>query len=118
MVQDDASRNLVLIISGPAGSGKTTLCDQLLEEFPDSVQRLVTTTSRLPRPGGKVLESHGAPFETLKGLLHGQSNRREATTHHWIRIDEMLEGIELPLREAGKLDGVVGATSRDPPAVR
>lgn len=44
-------KNLVLIISGPAGSGKTTLCDQLLEEFPDRIQRQVTTTSREPRPG-------------------------------------------------------------------
>ncbi|MEX0325630.1 MAG: guanylate kinase [Puniceicoccaceae bacterium] len=43
--------NLVLIICGPAGSGKTTLCDRLLEEFPESIQRQVTTTSREPRPG-------------------------------------------------------------------
>jgi guanylate kinase len=43
--------NLVLIICGPAGSGKTTLCDQLLAEFPGSIRRLVTTTSRHPRPG-------------------------------------------------------------------
>ena len=46
-----SSQNLILIISGPAGSGKTTLCEQLLAEFPDSVQRIVTTTSREPRPG-------------------------------------------------------------------
>ena len=44
-------RNLILIISGPAGSGKTTLCTRLLKEFGDSVTRLVTTTSREPRPG-------------------------------------------------------------------
>ena len=44
-------RNIVLIICGPAGSGKTTLCDQLLEEFTGKIQRQVTTTSREPRPG-------------------------------------------------------------------
>lgn len=44
-------RNIVLIICGPAGSGKTTLCDQLLEEFSGKIQRQVTTTSREPRPG-------------------------------------------------------------------
>lgn len=43
--------NLVLIICGPAGSGKTTLCDRLISEYPESVARLVTTTSRTPRPG-------------------------------------------------------------------
>lgn len=42
---------VVLVICGPAGSGKTTLCDRLLEEFSRQVQRLVTTTSRQPRPG-------------------------------------------------------------------
>lgn len=36
------------VISGPAGSGKTTLCDQLMAEFPEVV-RVVTTTSRPPR---------------------------------------------------------------------
>ncbi len=41
----------VIIISGPAGSGKTTLCDRLLEEFGDSIRRVVTSTSRQPRPG-------------------------------------------------------------------
>lgn len=44
---------VILIISGPAGSGKTTLCERLLAEFPDQIQRLVTTTSRAPRPDEK-----------------------------------------------------------------
>jgi guanylate kinase len=43
--------NVVLIICGPAGSGKTTLCTQLLDAYPEQVKRLVTTTSRPPRPG-------------------------------------------------------------------
>jgi guanylate kinase len=51
MSSQESSHNLVLIICGPAGSGKTTLCDQLLREFPSSIRRLVTTTSRQPRPG-------------------------------------------------------------------
>lgn len=44
------SRSLLLLISGPAGSGKTTLCERLHEEFP-SVQRVVTATTRSPREG-------------------------------------------------------------------
>ena len=46
-----ASSSLLLVIAGPAGSGKTTLCDALMEEFSAQVERLVTTTSRDPRPG-------------------------------------------------------------------
>jgi len=44
-------RSLLLIVSGPAGSGKTTLCDRLLAEFTPKLQRVVTATSRAPRPG-------------------------------------------------------------------
>jgi guanylate kinase len=42
---------IILIIIGPAGSGKTTLCDRLLGEFPGRIKRIVTTTTRQPRPG-------------------------------------------------------------------
>jgi len=38
----------LFVISGPAGSGKTTLCGQLEAEF-SKVKRVVTTTSRAPR---------------------------------------------------------------------
>jgi guanylate kinase len=48
---ETAPSPLILIICGPAGSGKTTLCDRLLGEFPDKIERIVTTTSRQPRPG-------------------------------------------------------------------
>lgn len=45
-----ASGGLLLLISGPAGSGKTTLCDRMLAEFP-ATRRVVTSTSRAPRQG-------------------------------------------------------------------
>ncbi|HCR30579.1 MAG TPA: guanylate kinase [Opitutae bacterium] len=41
---------LLLILAGPAGSGKTTLCDRLVDEY-DSVERVVTCTTRAPREG-------------------------------------------------------------------
>ncbi|MCC5835531.1 MAG: guanylate kinase [Opitutales bacterium] len=44
------NRGFLLIISGPAGVGKTTLCERLVECYP-SLQRLVTTTTRKPRDG-------------------------------------------------------------------
>lgn len=41
---------VILVIAGPAGSGKSTLCDRLVAENPE-FERVVTTTTRAPRPG-------------------------------------------------------------------
>lgn len=41
---------ILLIVSGPAGSGKTTVCDRMLAEVP-GIQRVVTSTTRAPRTG-------------------------------------------------------------------
>lgn len=41
---------LLMIVSGPAGSGKTTLCDRLVDTF-DDAERVVTCTTRGPRFG-------------------------------------------------------------------
>ncbi len=48
-----ADKNIVMIISGPAGSGKNTVAERLMEEFPN-VKRVVTSTSRPPR--GKEID--------------------------------------------------------------
>lgn len=48
-----ADKNIVMIISGPAGSGKNTVSERLMEEFPN-VKRVVTSTSRPPR--GKEID--------------------------------------------------------------
>jgi guanylate kinase len=45
--------SLILAISGPAAVGKTTICDRLISEFGDSLNRLVTATTRQPRPQEK-----------------------------------------------------------------
>jgi guanylate kinase len=41
---------VLIVIAGPAGSGKSTLCDRLVAEVPEFT-RVVTTTTRLPREG-------------------------------------------------------------------
>ncbi|MGH7994847.1 MAG: guanylate kinase [Opitutaceae bacterium] len=41
---------LLLILAGPAGSGKSTLCDRLVAAEPE-FSRVVTTTTRAPREG-------------------------------------------------------------------
>ena len=40
----------LFIVSGPAGIGKTTVCDHMLKEIP-GVERAVTSTTRAPRRG-------------------------------------------------------------------
>lgn len=42
---------LLFIISGPAGSGKTTLCHHLVDELYPQVKRVISCTTRPPRKG-------------------------------------------------------------------
>ncbi len=41
---------VLLVLAGPAGSGKTTLCERMVAEHPE-FSRVVTATTRDPRPG-------------------------------------------------------------------
>ncbi|HEY0946239.1 MAG TPA: guanylate kinase [Opitutaceae bacterium] len=41
---------VLLVLAGPAGSGKSTLCDRMVAEVA-GFSRVVTTTTRPPRPG-------------------------------------------------------------------
>jgi len=41
---------VLLVLAGPAGSGKTTLCERMVAEVP-GFSRVITTTTRDPRPG-------------------------------------------------------------------
>lgn len=49
MSGNTTSKGLLFIISGPAGSGKTTICDGLMEK--ENLERIVTSTTRSPRQG-------------------------------------------------------------------
>jgi guanylate kinase len=42
-------RTVLLILAGPAGVGKSTLCDRLVAEVP-GFERVITATTRPPRP--------------------------------------------------------------------
>jgi guanylate kinase len=44
-----APANALLILAGPAGVGKSTLCDRLVREVP-GFERVITATTRSPRP--------------------------------------------------------------------
>lgn len=41
---------VLLVLAGPAGSGKTTLCERLVAEA-QGFSRVITSTTRAPRPG-------------------------------------------------------------------
>lgn len=51
MTEVSPGKTLVFIVSGPAGSGKTTLCGRMLAELFPRVQRVITATTRPPREG-------------------------------------------------------------------
>jgi guanylate kinase len=41
----------IFIVSGPAGVGKSTVCRRLLENFNGKLKKIITATTRQPRPG-------------------------------------------------------------------
>lgn len=53
LVSSRPDRSILIVVSGPAGSGKTTLCDGMIRHYSPEVQRVVTCTTRPPRLGEK-----------------------------------------------------------------
>jgi len=51
---------VLLVLAGPAGSGKTTLCNRMVDEVP-GFARVITATTRSPRPG----ETNGVDYHFL-----------------------------------------------------
>jgi guanylate kinase len=47
---DRSGEAVLLVLAGPAGSGKTTLCERMVREVP-GFARVITATTRAPRPG-------------------------------------------------------------------
>jgi guanylate kinase len=49
-MSDPCSSALLILVSAPSGGGKTTVCEQILATYPNTV-RAVTCTTRAPRDG-------------------------------------------------------------------
>src|SRR5688572_7283135 len=64
---------ILLVIAGPAGSGKSTLCDRLVRERTE-FHRVVTTTTRSPRAGeiNGVHYHFFSPAEFRRKIANGE----------------------------------------------
>ena len=90
----------VIVISGPAGVGKTTLCEKLLKEFPNSITQVVTATTRHPREG----ETNGEDYLFLTKEDFQEKIRRgdfvEYEKIHENLYGTLLESVNLALKKS------------------
>jgi guanylate kinase len=93
------SAPVLLVIAGPAGSGKSTLCDRLVHERPE-FSRVVTTTTRAPRAG----EINGVHYH----FFSPEEFRRK------IARDEFLEWAQVHGDHEDRLYGTLKSSVLDP----
>lgn len=80
MSTNATGKGVLFIISGPAGSGKTTICDGLMEK--ESLKRIVTSTTRSPRQGEvDGLDYHFLSPEDFKIKIKEDAFYEYATVH-------------------------------------
>jgi len=90
----------IIVISGPAGVGKTTLCEKLLSEFPNSITQVITATTRHPREG----ETNGEDYLFLTKEDFQEKIRRgdfvEYENIHENLYGTLLESVTLALKKS------------------
>ena len=91
--------NLLFVVSAPSGAGKTTLCDAILETFPD-MGRSISYTTRSPR--GK--ERHGVDY-------HFVSDEAFSTM---VRDDAFAEWAEVHGHRYGTAKAALRSSSEEP----
>lgn len=76
------TRGILLVLSGPAGSGKTTLCDRLVAAHPATLRRVVTCTTRVPREGERDgVDYHFLPEDAFARTLEAGGFLEHARVH-------------------------------------
>jgi guanylate kinase len=94
---------ILLVIAGPAGSGKSTLCDRLVENDPRFV-RVITTTTRAPR-GGEVngVHYHFFPSAEFEAKIAAGEFLEWAWVHGDRRYGTLASSVLEPLRQGQSL---------------
>lgn len=96
---NDHPTPILLVIAGPAGSGKSTLCDRLVLERPE-FSRVVTTTTRPPRVG----ETNGVHYHFFRPAVFRQK----------IANGEFLEWAQVHGEHEDRLYGTLRSSVFDP----
>lgn len=81
-----AERGELFIVSGPSGSGKSSLCDALLKQSPN-LYLSISCTTREPRPG----EADGREYHFLTRELF-ETERDDGAFLEWASVHENLYG--------------------------
>ena len=77
-----SSGPLLLIVSGPAGSGKTTLVNGMMTRFAGRLQRVITATTRPPRAGERDgMDYHFLDRATFASQVAATAFYEWATVH-------------------------------------
>jgi guanylate kinase len=91
---------LILIISAPSGAGKTTLCRELLKQFP-AIRESISYTTRQPRPG----EVHGEDYFFVSQEEFQRMIAEDAFAE-WAEVHGNLYGTALKTLEEARKNGV------------
>jgi len=94
---------VLLVLAGPAGSGKATLCDRMVAEVP-GFSRVVTTTTRAPRPGEVPgVHYHFLTPEEFDVKIGGGEFLEWAWVHKVYRYGTLASAVLSPLSEGRSL---------------
>ena len=89
---------VLLVLAGPAGSGKSTLCERIVREVPGFV-RVITTTTRAPRPG----EINGVHPEQFDAKIAADEFLEWAWVHGERRYGTLAASVLEPLKRGQSL---------------
>ena len=106
--------SLLFIISGPAGTGKTTLSNRLVQNYAPKLNRVVTATTRLPRKGEVCgIDYHFLDIEEFEAKVSEGAFLEDAVVHgnrYGVLKSEVLEKMNAGLDLVISLD-VQGAAA-------